>query len=70
MSSDSIEIAKNRYQQGRVAFESGLYREAIEQLEKASALLARNTRLSGEVQIWLATAYEASGRTDDHDRLV
>ncbi|MGJ5676106.1 MAG: tetratricopeptide repeat protein [Nostochopsis sp.] len=65
MSSDSIEIAKNRYQQGRVAFESGLYREAIEQLEKASALLARNTRLSGEVQIWLATAYEASGRTDD-----
>ncbi|PLZ78867.1 tetratricopeptide repeat protein [Fischerella thermalis] len=65
MSSESIEIAKNRYQQGRVAFESGLYREAIEQLEKASALLARNTRLSGEVQIWLVTAYEAAGRTDD-----
>jgi tetratricopeptide (TPR) repeat protein len=65
VTSESIEIAKNRYQQGRIAFESGRYQQAIEQLEKASALLARNTRLGGEVQIWLATAYEAAGRTED-----
>ncbi len=65
VSSESLEIAKTRYQQGRVAFESGNYREAVEQLEKASALLARNTRFAGEVQIWLVTAYEAFGRTED-----
>ncbi|MBR8838693.1 MAG: hypothetical protein DSM106950_33000 [Stigonema ocellatum SAG 48.90 = DSM 106950] len=65
MSSESLEIAKARYQAGKVAFESGLYKEAITQLEKASALLSGNSRLGGEVQIWLVTAYEASGRTED-----
>ncbi|MEA5571396.1 tetratricopeptide repeat protein [Calothrix sp. UHCC 0171] len=65
MSTDSIEIAKTLYQQGQIAFENGQYREAVETLEKASALLSRNTRLGGEVQIWLATAYEAAGRLDD-----
>ncbi|MDZ8184278.1 MAG: tetratricopeptide repeat protein [Nostoc sp. ChiSLP02] len=65
MSADSIEIAKARYQTGKVAFENGQYREAIENLEKASALLARNSRLGGEVEITLVTAYEAAGRTDD-----
>ncbi len=65
VSSESLEIAKTRYQKGKIAFESGQYREAVEQLEKASALLARNTRFGGEVQIWLVTAYEAAGRTQD-----
>ncbi len=63
--SESIEIAKNRYQTGKAAFENGQYREAVENLEKASALLVRNSRLGGEVQIWLATAYEAAGRNED-----
>ncbi len=65
MSAESIEIAKTRYQTGKVAFENGQYREAVENLEKASALLARNSRLGGEVEICLVTAYEAAGRTDD-----
>ncbi len=65
MSTESLEIAKTRYQTGKVAFENGQYREAIENLEKASALLAPNSRLGGEVEIWLVTAYEADGRTDD-----
>jgi tetratricopeptide (TPR) repeat protein len=65
VSSENIEIAKSRYKSGIAAFESGQYREAVENLEKASALLARNTRLGGEVQIWLATAYEAAGRVDE-----
>jgi tetratricopeptide (TPR) repeat protein len=60
-----LEIAKTRYQAGKVAFENGQYREAVEQLEKATALLVRNSRLGGEVQIWLATAYEAAGRSED-----
>ncbi|WP_373526944.1 outer membrane protein assembly factor BamD [Nostoc sp.] len=65
MSTESLEIAKTRYQTGKVAFENGQYREAVENLEKASALLAPNSRLGGEVEILLVTAYEADGRTDD-----
>ncbi|MBG1259940.1 tetratricopeptide repeat protein [Nostoc commune] len=65
MSAESLEIAKTHYQTGKIAFENGQYREAIENLEKASALLARNSRLGGEVEIYLVTAYEAVGRTDD-----
>ncbi|MBD2566935.1 tetratricopeptide repeat protein [Anabaena lutea] len=65
MSTEIIEIAKSRYQAGKLAFENGKYREAVENLEKASALLARNTRLAGEVEIWLVTAYEAAERTED-----
>lgn len=65
MSAESLEIAKTRYQTGKIAFENGQYREAVENLEKASALLARNSRLGGEVEIDLVTAYEAAGRTDD-----
>ncbi|MEM9925075.1 MAG: tetratricopeptide repeat protein [Cyanobacteria bacterium P01_D01_bin.50] len=62
MSSESLEIAKQRFRNGKAAFENGQYRKAVEELEKACALLARNTRLGGEMQIWLATAYEAAGR--------
>ncbi|BAY12450.1 tetratricopeptide repeat protein [Calothrix sp. NIES-2098] len=65
MNAESLEIARSRYQAGRVAFESGQYREAVENLEKASALLSRNSRFAGEVDIWLVTAYEAAGRTED-----
>lgn len=65
VSAESLEIAKAKYQTGKLAFESGKYRESVENLEKASALLTRNSRLGGEVEIWLVTAYEAAGRTED-----
>ncbi|MBV6625025.1 MAG: hypothetical protein KI793_19210 [Rivularia sp. (in: Bacteria)] len=61
MSSESLETAKVRYRNGKVAFENGKYRQAVEELKKACALLERNSRLGGEVQIWLATAFEAAG---------
>lgn len=62
MSSESLEIARQRYRNGKAAFENGKYRQAVEELNKACALLERNSRLGGEVQIWLATAYEAAGQ--------
>jgi tetratricopeptide (TPR) repeat protein len=65
MTTESLEIAKSRYQVGKAAFENGQYREAVENLQKASALLANNTRLAGEVNIWLVNAYEAAGRSED-----
>jgi tetratricopeptide (TPR) repeat protein len=65
MTSESIEIANNLYQKGKAAFENGQYREAVENLEKATSLTAKNSRLGGEILIWLATAYEATDRNQD-----
>jgi len=36
----------------------------VQSLETASGLVDRNSRLGGEVQIWLVTAYQASGNTE------
>lgn len=63
VSPESLEIVKAQYQAGKAAFERGQYRESVQHLEKASALVKRNSRLGGEVQIWLVTAYEAAGQT-------
>ena len=65
MTTESLELAKSRYQMGTTAFENGQYREAVENLEKASALLGKNTRFAGEVEIWLVNAYEAAGRSEE-----
>lgn len=65
MTTESLEIAKNRYLAGKIAFENGQYREAVDNLEKAIALLAKNTRFAGEVDIWLVNAYEAAGRSEE-----
>lgn len=64
--SDRLSLAKTAYETGKQAFERGMYRESVQALEKANALLApNNTRLAGEVQIWLATAYEAAGQKEE-----
>lgn len=64
MTSEKLEIVQTEYQAGRVAFESGLYAQAVKSLETATGLVDRNSRLGGEVQMWLVTAYEASGDTE------
>ncbi|MEG4318783.1 MULTISPECIES: tetratricopeptide repeat protein [unclassified Microcoleus] len=63
MTSEKLEIVETEYQAGRVAFESGRYGQAIQSLETATGLVDRTSRLGGEVQMWLVTAYEASGDT-------
>lgn len=64
MSAD-LEIVKSEYRAGKAAFERGNYREAVQHLEKACALVARNSRLGGEIQLWLVTAYEAAGQSTE-----
>ncbi|MFM6311301.1 MAG: tetratricopeptide repeat protein, partial [Dolichospermum sp.] len=64
MTTESLELARYRYQMGTIAFENGQYREAVENLEKARDLLGKNTRFAGEVEIWLVNAYEAAGRSE------
>ncbi len=63
MSSDKLERVRDEYQAGKVAFEGGRYGQAVKHLEAASALVDRGSRLGGEVQMWLVTAYEAAGQT-------
>ncbi|MDD1417384.1 tetratricopeptide repeat protein, partial [Dolichospermum sp. ST_con] len=41
MTTESLELAKSRYQIGVTAFENGQYREAVENLEKASAFVGK-----------------------------
>ncbi len=65
MSSETLEIVRSEYESGKAAFERGQYRESVQHLEKSCALVARNSRLGGEVQSWLVTAYEAAGRRSE-----
>ena len=50
---------------GKAAFERGDYRKSVEYLERACALGNPNSALGGSAQIWLVTAYQAVGQTQD-----
>lgn len=65
VSSQSQEIVKTEYKAGLSTFERGQYRQAVQHLEKASALANRNSRFGGEVQLWLVNAYEAAGQRQE-----
>jgi tetratricopeptide (TPR) repeat protein len=53
------------YQSGQIAFERGEYRQAVSYLLAALAQVQPNTRIGGEVQVWLATAFEATGQIQE-----
>jgi tetratricopeptide (TPR) repeat protein len=53
------------YQSGQVAFERGEYRQAVSSFLAALAQIQPNTRLGGEVQVWLVTAFEAAGQLQE-----
>lgn len=61
MSADKLEIARTEYDAGKVAFERGNYAQAVKHLETACGLAERGSRLGGEMQMWLVTAYQAAG---------
>lgn len=63
MNSEKLERIQSEYKTGRYAFERGQYRSAIAHLETATGLVEKTSRFGGEVQIWLVTAYEASGKS-------
>jgi hypothetical protein len=50
------------YQAGQIAFERGEYRQAVSYFLAAVAQVQPNTRIGGEVQVWLVTAFEAAGQ--------
>lgn len=53
------------YQAGQALFERGQYREAVEWLSKANTLALPNSRIGGEIQMYLVTAYEAAGQREE-----
>ncbi|CAN4123320.1 unnamed protein product [Withania somnifera] len=50
---------------GQKAYGKGMYGRAIEFLEGALTIIPRPTLFGGEIQIWLAMAYEADNRHSD-----
>ncbi len=53
------------YQAGQIAFERGEYRQAVSYFLTTIAKLQPNTRIGGEAQIWLVTAFEAAGQIQE-----
>ncbi|MEO0375209.1 MAG: hypothetical protein AAF329_11420 [Cyanobacteria bacterium P01_A01_bin.17] len=53
------------YQAGQALFERGQYRESVEWLSKANDLGLPNSRIGGEIQMSLVTAYEAAGQREE-----
>ena len=64
-SEDNVETLQAEYQSGRNAFERGDYRKSVKHLEAANSLANPQSRLGGEIQTWLVTAYEATGQRSE-----
>ena len=62
MVSNNREKFQIQYQAGKKAFERGEYRQSVQYLEAAKELTSNSSRLGGEAQIWLVTAYQAAGK--------
>ena len=60
----SQEEFERQYKIGKSAFEQGRYRVSIENLEQAYQLISPNSRVGGEVKIWLVNAYQAMGDSE------
>lgn len=65
LETQNLELGRAQYQSGKAAFERGDYRQSVQCLEKAVNLTNRNSRLGGEIQIWLVTAYEAAEQREE-----
>lgn len=65
LAEDRRSQARDLLQRGKLAYESGRYREAIEILETAAGVMQNPVSpLGGEISVWLVTAYEALGLRD------
>ncbi|HAC65315.1 MAG TPA: hypothetical protein DCF68_17750 [Cyanothece sp. UBA12306] len=65
MSPETQEQFQLKYQTGQKLLERGQYRLSVQNLEEARDLVNLSSRLGGEVQMWLVTAYQGVGRLDD-----
>ncbi|KVI05771.1 uncharacterized protein LOC112524080 [Cynara cardunculus var. scolymus] len=58
-------MAQLMFDLGQKAYGKGMYGRSIEFLEGALTIIPRPTLFGGEIQIWLAMAYEANNRHKD-----
>ncbi|KAI3730874.1 hypothetical protein L1987_62053 [Smallanthus sonchifolius] len=58
-------MAQLMFDLGQRAYGKGMYGRSIEYLEGALTIIPRSTLFGGEIQIWLAMAYEANNRHKD-----
>lgn len=58
----NVPQAQIKFQQGQRLFESGRYREAVQSLNQACALVETRSKIQGEISIWLVSAYDAAGQ--------
>ncbi|KAL3692551.1 hypothetical protein R1sor_006202 [Riccia sorocarpa] len=57
--------AEKMYQLGQTAYARGMYDKSVELFENALINVQSSTNLGGEIQIWLAMAYDANNRHGD-----
>jgi tetratricopeptide (TPR) repeat protein len=65
VSSEPFDSVLEVYEAGKIAFERGRYRQSLQCFEAACQQVENNSPLGGEVQIWLATAYQALGQQQE-----
>jgi tetratricopeptide (TPR) repeat protein len=65
VSTNNQEKFQEFYQIGKQALENGQYRVSIDSLESARELVSFSSKLGAEVQILLATAYQAAGKRQE-----
>ena len=65
MANQDREKFQELYKIGRKALESGKYRLSVTKLEAAKEMVSFSTRAGAEVQMLLATAYQAAGQRQE-----
>ncbi|MDJ0729984.1 MAG: tetratricopeptide repeat protein [Crocosphaera sp.] len=61
----NLEQFKLKYQQGQALLDRGQYRSSVQTLEEAKSLVNLSSRLGGEVQLSLVTAYQGVNQLED-----
>ncbi|WP_019500966.1 tetratricopeptide repeat protein [Pseudanabaena sp. PCC 6802] len=59
------ELYQELYQAGVRSFERGNYQQAIAQFQQALDGVNAKTKIGGEIQVWLANAYDAAGNSTE-----
>ncbi|MDJ0601127.1 MAG: tetratricopeptide repeat protein [Crocosphaera sp.] len=60
-----LEQFKLKYQQGQALLDRGQYRSSVKILEEAKSLINLSSKLGGDIQLSLVTAYQGVDRLDD-----
>jgi hypothetical protein len=62
---ENLDQAEALFMAARQAFENGQYGRSRDHLLAAQQLIEPNSRLGGDIQLWLVTAYQAGGQTPE-----